>query len=87
MQAVSFWAAVAEWPPGTRCFSNLISEFLGDELSSLCDFTIACLEKTAPRSWACSVHDSNIVVFTDGSFENGVGLWGAVVLDDANRSP
>ena len=29
------------------------------------------------------MHDSNIVVFTDGSFENGVGLWGAVILDDA----
>ena len=29
------------------------------------------------------MHDSNIVVFTDGFFENGVGLWGAVVLDDA----
>ena len=70
----------------TRCFSNLISDskkVSGDDLSSLCDFTVACLEKTSPRSWTCSVHESNIVVFTDGSFENGVGLWGAVVLDDA----
>ena len=70
----------------TRCFSNLISDHKkvsGDDLSSLCDFTVACLEKTSPRSWTCSVHESNIVVFTDGSFENGVGLWGAVVLDNA----
>jgi len=70
----------------TRCFSNLISDskkVSEDDISSLCDFTAACLEKTSPRSWTCSVHESNIVVFTDGSFENGVGLWGAVILDDA----
>ena len=35
----------------TRCFSNLISDskkVSEDDISSLCDFTAACLEKTSP---------------------------------------
>ena len=70
----------------TRCFSNLKSDLRRAKMSEvtvLCDFTIACPEKASARAWACAIHDSCIVVFTDGSFEKGVGLWGAVVIDDA----
>ena len=70
----------------TRCFSNLISDGERADLSSLCDFTIACLEKATPRSWACSIHDSCVVVFIDGSFEKGIGLWGAVTMQPDNET-
>ena len=69
-----------------RCFSNLISNpgrATPNEISALCDYTLDCLSQSQPREWDCDVNESCIVVFTDGSFEKGVGLWGAVVIDDA----
>ena len=68
-----------------RCFSNLISNpgrASSKEISGLCDFTISCLSQACPREWECQVESNCLVVFTDGSFEKGVGLWGAVVIDD-----
>ena len=68
-----------------RCFSNLISNpaRVGtSEISALCDFATSCLLGARPREWACHTEESCVVVFTDGSFGKGIGLWGAVVIDD-----
>lgn len=66
MPVVSFWGLLAEQR----------------QISALCGFATSCLLGARPREWACHTEESCVVVFTDGSFEQGIGLWGAVVIDD-----
>ena len=43
--------------------------------------TKKALDEALPRRWKCHSAGRPIVVLTDGSYEKGRALWGAVVLD------
>ena len=67
-----------------RAFANLSSS---PECPSVQDLTLLvghtkkALDEALPRRWKCHSAGRPIVVLTDGSYEKGRALWGAVVLD------
>ena len=67
-----------------RAFANLSSS---PECPSVQDLTLLvghtkkALDEALPRRWKCHSAGRPIVILTDGSYEKGRALWGAVVLD------
>eukprot|EP00438_Fugacium_kawagutii_P032730 Skav219779 [mRNA] locus=scaffold3701:23251:24324:+ [translate_table: standard] len=55
------------------------------QLTSFVDYTIATLSQCRPRSLKCGVEKRPVLIFTDGSWDNGVGGIGTVLIDTANN--
>ena len=71
-----------------RAFANLSSAPecpSKHDLELLVEHTKKALDEALPRRWNCHSSGRPIIVLTDGSYEKGRALWGAVLLDPENN--
>ena len=70
--------------PCAQGFSELANFGLSvadHEVEELRCLTATLLRKARPRSVEPCLFSSPLIIYTDGAFEQGVGTWGALVLD------